>query len=93
MFKVLNKDVRATSLTSFCWIYCQLCTYSTPYSSVYVINFKQVNVCLKPVLWHSICTRAEQDHPSTVVSVNFEHMPPRSSVFTVDFEHVFIFRV
>ena len=43
--------------------------------------------------WHSICTRAERDHPSTVVSVNFEHMAPCSSVSTVDFEHVFIFWV
>ena len=32
-----------------------------------------------------------QDHPSTVISVNFEHMAPCSSVSTVYFEHVFIF--
>ena len=38
-------------------------------------------------------TRAERDHPSTVVSVNFEHMAPCSSVSSVVFEHVFIFWV
>ena len=42
---------------------------------------------------HSIYPRAERDHPSTVISVNFEHMAPCSSVSTVDFEHVFIFWV
>ena len=58
---------------------------------VHIFNFEQANVCLKPVLWHSIYTRAERDHPSTIVSVNFEHMAPCSSVSTVDFEHIFIF--
>ena len=90
MFKVVNKDV---STTAFCWIYCWFWTYSTPYSSVYIIKFEQVNVYLKPVLWHSIYTRAERDHPSTVVSVNFEYMVPCSSVSTVDYELVFIFLV
>ena len=49
---------------------------------VYINNFEQINVCLKPVSWRSIYTRAERDHPSTVVSVNFEHMVPCSSVST-----------
>ena len=45
--------------------------------------------------WHSIYTRVQrnQDHPSPVISVSFEHMAPCSSVSTVDFEHVFIFWV
>ena len=60
---------------------------------VHIFNFEQTNVCLKPVLWHSIYTRAERDHPCTIVSVNFEHMAPCSSVSTVDFEHIFIFWV
>ena len=34
--------------------------------------------------------RAERDHPSTVVSVNFEHKAPCSSASTVDFEQLFI---
>ena len=53
---------------------------------VHIVNFEQVNVCLKHESWHSIYTRAEQDHPSTVVSVNFELMAPYSSVSTVDFD-------
>ena len=66
---------------------------STPYSSVYIVNFKQVNVCFNPVSWHSIYTQAERDYCSTIFIVNFEQMTPCSSVFTVDFEHVFIFWV
>ena len=73
---------------AFSWVYC----YNLEYIP-HLPNFEQVNVCLKPVSWHSIYTRAERDHPSTVVSVNFEHMAPCSSVSTVDFEHVFIFWV
>ena len=60
---------------------------------VYIINFEEVNVCLKPVSWCSIYTRAELGHPSNIVSVNFEHMGPCSSVSTIDFEHAFVFRV
>ena len=62
-------------------------------SSVYILNFEQVNVCLKLVSWHSIYTRVERDHRSTIVIVSFENMTPCSSVSTVDFEHVFIFWV
>ena len=60
---------------------------------VFIINFEQVNVCLKHLSWCSIYTRAELGHPSTVVSVNFEHMGPCSSVSTIGFEHVFVFWV
>ena len=60
---------------------------------VYVINFELVNVCLKPVSQHYIYFKAERDHSSAVVSVNFEHMVPCSSVSTVDYELVFIFLV
>ena len=48
---------------------------------------------MKLVSWHSIYTRVERDHRSTMVIVNFENMTPCSSVSTVDFEHVFIFWV
>ena len=85
MFKFVNKDV---STKSFCWIYCWYWTYSTPCSSVYTINFEQVNVCLKSMSWHSIYIRVEQDHSSTAVCVNFEHMAPSSSVSIVEFEHL-----
>ena len=60
---------------------------------MYIINFEQVKVCLKPVSWHSIYTRTERDHPSAVVSVNFEHMAPCSNVSIADFEYVFNFWV
>ena len=39
MFKVSNKNT-----TSFWCFYCQLWTYFTPFSSVSVVDFKQVNV-------------------------------------------------
>ena len=87
-FKWLNTDL---SLTSFSWIHCQIWTYSTPYSSVY--NFEQVNICLKPVSRQYIYTRLEQDYHSAIAIVNFEHITPCSSVFTINFEHVFIFLV
>ena len=91
MFKVVNKNIGTTSLTTFPWIHRQLWTYSTPYSSVYIVKFEQVNVYLKPVSWQSIYTWLERDHRSTIVNVNFEHMTP--CVSTVDFGHVFIFWV
>ena len=43
MFKVNNKDTRTTSMTSFWCFYCELWTYSTPCSSVSIVNFEQVN--------------------------------------------------
>ena len=88
MFKSVNKNLK-TILLNLCYFW----TYSTPYSKVYIINLEQVNVCLKLVSWHSIYTRVERDHRSTMVIVNFENMTPCSSVSTVDFEHVFIFWV
>ena len=63
------------------------------YSSVFIINFEQVNVCLKPVSWHYIYTQVERDHHSAMVIVNFENMTPCSSVSIVDSKHVFIFWV
>ena len=44
MFKVNNKNTRTTPLTSFSCFYCWLWTYFTPFSSVSVVDFKQVNV-------------------------------------------------
>ena len=43
MFNV--KDTRATSLTSFSCLYCLLWTYFTPFSSISIVEFDQVNVC------------------------------------------------
>ena len=60
---------------------------------VHIVNFEQVNVCLKLVSRHSIYIRVERDYPSTVVSVNFKHMAPCYSISNIDFEHVFIFWV
>ena len=42
MFRV-NKDTRTTPMASFSCLYCELWTYSTPCSSVSVVNFEQVN--------------------------------------------------
>ena len=45
LFKVNNRNTRKlTSLMSFCCFYCYLWTYFTPFSSVSIVNFKQVNV-------------------------------------------------
>ena len=44
MFKVDNKNFRATSLASFWRFYCQFETYSTPFSSVAIVEFEQLNV-------------------------------------------------
>ena len=43
MFKVNNKDVRRTPVTSFWCLYCELRTYFTHFSSVSIVNFEQVN--------------------------------------------------
>ena len=45
MFKVNIKDMKATLMTSFWCIYCELCSDFKPFSSVSIINFEQVNVC------------------------------------------------
>ena len=42
MFKLNNKD---TSLTSFCYLYCYIWTYFAQFSSDFIVDLKQVNVC------------------------------------------------
>ena len=42
MFKFNNKDTRTTPMASFRYLYCQLGTYLTPFSSVPIVNFEQV---------------------------------------------------
>ena len=44
MFKVNNKNTRATSMTSFWCFYCSLLTYFISFPSVSIIDFEQVNV-------------------------------------------------
>ena len=44
MFKVKNENIRMMSLMSFCCFYHYLGTYSTPFSSVSIVDFKQVNI-------------------------------------------------
>ena len=44
MFKVNNKNNRTTSLTLLWCFYCQLWSYFTPFSSVSIADFEQVNV-------------------------------------------------
>ena len=46
MVKVNNKSTRTTPLTSFWCFYFLLSTYFTPFSSVYIVDFEQVNVVL-----------------------------------------------
>ena len=46
-FKVNNRNTRTwslTSLTSFWYFYCRLLTYFTPFSSVSIVEFEQVNI-------------------------------------------------
>ena len=46
MFKVGNKDTNTTlttAMASFWCLYCQLGTYFTPCSNVFIVNFEQVN--------------------------------------------------
>ena len=43
MFRVNNKDTRTTLLASFWYRYCLIWTYFTPYSSVSIVNFEQLN--------------------------------------------------
>ena len=44
MFKVNSKNIGTTSVTSLWYFYCSLWTYFTPFSSVFIIDFEQVNV-------------------------------------------------
>ena len=44
MLKVNNKNSRTMSLTSFWCFYCSLGTHFTPFSSVPMVDFEQVNV-------------------------------------------------
>ena len=46
MFKVDNKDTKTTltmAMASFWCLHCQLGTYFTPCSNVFIVNFEQVN--------------------------------------------------
>ena len=43
MFKVNNKDARMTALMSL-WFHCYFRTYFTPFSTVSIVEFEQVNV-------------------------------------------------
>ena len=43
MCKVNNKDTRTTPFASLWCLYCKLCWYFTPCSSVSVVTFEQVN--------------------------------------------------
>ena len=51
MFKIVNKDIRTTSLTSL----------------IDIVNFEQVNVCVKPVSWHY--STPEQNEIITLLSL------------------------
>ena len=44
MFKGNNKNIRTTSMMSFWCFYWKLWTYFTPFSSVSIVEFEQVNV-------------------------------------------------
>ena len=44
MFNVNNKSTRTMSMTSVWCFYCQLWTYFIPYSTVFSLDFEQVNV-------------------------------------------------
>ena len=46
MFKVNNKNIRMSSLTSFWCFYRLLRPYFTPFFSTSVVNYEQVNVSL-----------------------------------------------
>ena len=43
MFKVNNKNTRITSLTSFLCFYCYFWICLTPFSTVFIVDFEQVN--------------------------------------------------
>ena len=49
-FKVSNKNTGTTSLTSFRCFYCWLWTYFTVFSSISIVDFKQVNVSGKLII-------------------------------------------
>ena len=42
MFKINNKDTRTTPIASFWCLYCQLRTYFTLFSGVFIIDFEHV---------------------------------------------------
>ena len=42
--QINHKDIKTTSMTSFWCLYCWLLTYFTPFSSVSIVDFEQVNV-------------------------------------------------
>ena len=43
MFMCNKKDTRTTPIASFWCLYCYLWTYFTPWSTVSIVNFEQVN--------------------------------------------------
>ena len=50
MFKVNNKDIRTTSLTSF-WCFSFIWTYFTPFSCVSILDFERLIVCRETILF------------------------------------------
>ena len=51
---VYYKDTRMTPLKSLFCLYCQLWDYFLPFPDVFILNFKQANVCWEAVLIISI---------------------------------------
>ena len=44
MFKINNKNIKISSLTSFLSVYCYFWIYSTPFIRVSIVDFEQVDV-------------------------------------------------
>ena len=51
---VYYKDTRMTPLKSLFCLYCQLWNYFLPFPDVFILNFKQANICWEAVLIISI---------------------------------------
>ena len=75
MFKINNKDTRATPLPSFWCLCCQLWTYFTPCSSVSIVKFEQVNAG-----W--------EDRSETLVTSSFELKSLAFFITSEDFSSV-----
>ena len=56
--KLTNKHNRTTPITPFWYIKCKLSTYFTHFSSVFIVDFDQVNICCD---WAFFFRRKAQD--------------------------------
>ena len=74
MLNVYNENTRTTLITSFWYSHCKLWTYFTPFSSISIVDFEQINVsqdlcffwCLKQIyIFHAFRLNYNNDKMNT----------------------------